>query len=67
MVCDTLLGCLRTHLDYGFTVNPIWIEANVPEEAIPYNLGYFIIVNLIMTAIISGIIIDTFSEMRSRS
>jgi len=67
MVCDTLLNCLRTHVDYGFTVNPIWDDPNVPTNAIAYNLGYFIIINLIMTAIISGIIIDTFSEMRSRS
>ena len=26
MHCTTLLNCLYTHFDYGFTVNPRWYE-----------------------------------------
>ena len=67
MACDSLLDCLRTHVDYGLTVNPFWNDGLVPASGIFFNFTYFIIINLIMTAIISGIIIDTFSEMRANS
>lgn len=67
MVCDNLKDCVRSHIDYGFTVNPIWIDDLVPGNAIVFNFSYFIIINLIMTAIISGIIIDSFSEMRAEN
>lgn len=67
MVCDTLLSCFRTHFDYGLTVNPFWNELDepVPLEGIPVNLSYFIIINLIITSVLSAIIIDTFSQLRA--
>lgn len=36
-----------------------------PTPALGYNFSYILIVNLIITAIISGIIIDTFSALRT--
>lgn len=65
MQCESLLACFRVHFDYGLTVNPFWIEEPVPVEGIPINLSYFIIINLIITSVISAIIIDTFSQLRS--
>lgn len=66
MVCDTLLDCLRTHIDYGLTINPIWNEDEVPVEAIVPNFLYFIIINLTMTAVITAIIMDTFAARRAK-
>lgn len=36
----------------------------VPTNLIAFNFMYVLIINLISTAIISGLIIDTFSQMR---
>jgi len=32
-----------------------------------FNLGYVILVNMVLGAIIAGLIIDTFSQMRSEN
>ena len=64
MVWDSLLSCFRTHVDYGLTVNAFWIEEPLPVEAIPFNMTYFIVINLILTSVISAIIIDTFIRLR---
>ena len=65
MDCSSLLNCVRTHLDYGFMAFPMWKSNVSPAWAAGYNLTYVLIVNLIITAIISGIIIDTFSALRT--
>ena len=59
--CETLINCFRSHIDYGFLAFPIWDSDLSPNRAAAYNFSYTMIVNLIITAIISGIIIDTFS------
>ena len=65
MDCTSLLNCVRTHLDYGLLLSPMWRSSVSPSWAAGYNLIYILIVNLIITAIISGIIIDTFSALRT--
>ncbi len=65
MDCSSLLRCLRSHLDYGFMAYPMWRDTVPPDWAAGYNLTYVLIVNLIITSIISGIIIDTFSALRT--
>lgn len=45
---------------------PVWSGLS-PVAAVGYNFTYMVIVNLIITAIISGIIIDTFSSLRTQS
>lgn len=42
------------------------VENPMPPEAIAFNFSYIVIVNLVITAVISGIIIDSFSEKRMR-
>ena len=67
MDCSTLLSCLRVHIDYGFTIPPIFNDGfpgPIPFEYEPFNFIYILFINLIVTAIISGIIIDTFAQMR---
>ena len=54
------------HIDYGLTINPIWNDDEVPVEGIPINFLYFIIINLIMTAVITAIIMDTFADNRRK-
>ena len=53
-------------MDYGFMAFPVWDEQPAPARAIIFNFGYVLIANLILTAIISGIIIDSFSEKRTK-
>ncbi len=64
MDCTSLINCFRTHLDYGFMAFPVWTGLS-PLPAVGYNFTYVILVNLIITSIISGIIIDTFSALRT--
>jgi len=64
--CQTLLECLVAHLDYGNRSAPVWPQG--PELswlALTFDYMYNLFVILILAAIISGIIIDTFSSMRS--
>ena len=66
MKCSSLVSCFRSHFDYGFVHPPIFYDSGpVPEEAIFFNFIYIITINLIVTAILSGIIIDTFADMRN--
>lgn len=64
MDCTSLINCFRIHLDYGFMAFPVWSGVS-PNAAAGYNFTYMVIVNLIITSIISGIIIDTFSALRT--
>ena len=64
LYCDKLVDCFRMHVDYGFVAMPFWDEnkdGGKPDGLLWYNLIYILVVNLILTAIISGIIIDTFA------
>jgi hypothetical protein len=64
MECDSLWDCVKTHFGYGLTINPIWEEDLIPWAEIPFNFTYFILINLILTAIIAAIIIDAFALER---
>lgn len=66
--CNSLNSCTRLHFDYGIMNSPgfsdtgsiknVWVEL--------FNFGYVFIVNIVLPGIVSGIIIDTFSELRSK-
>lgn len=66
MDCDDLLSCLRVHFDYGFVFPPVWNKVPIPVEGSIWNFFFNIFCNIILTAIISGIIIDTFGERREK-
>lgn len=66
MDCSTLLSCLRVHFDNGYVFPPVWKEVPIPAEAIAWNFMFNLFINIILTAIISGIIIDTFGERREK-
>jgi hypothetical protein len=82
VACQTMWDCLRIHMYYGLLYSPIWTKTmidtdaddvvidafhNVPDDAGLFVLSYTILVNLVLTAIVSGIIIDSFSEMRQKN
>lgn len=58
------MNCLRTHFNYGYTSSPVFDETPIPFTASIWNFLFVLTVNIILTAIISGIIIDTFGERR---
>ncbi|CAE8613787.1 unnamed protein product [Polarella glacialis] len=62
--CSTLLECLRAHFDYGFRSAPVWHSAKLTYTRFTFDYLYNLVVILIMAAIISGIIIDTFAELK---
>jgi len=63
--CATLLECLRDHFDYGFRSAPVWEDGPaLTTTRFLFDYLYNLIIILIMAAIISGIIIDTFAELR---
>jgi len=63
--CKSLIQCLLAHLDYGFRSGPVWGSPDLTLWKFLFDYIYNMIVILILAAIISGIIIDTFAEMRS--
>jgi len=64
--CSTLMECLRAHFDYGFRSAPVWGDADLDLSRFLFDYLYNLLVILIMAAIISGIIIDTFSELKEK-
>lgn len=66
MDCSNLLNCLRVHFDYGLVYQPVWYEVPVPASGILWTFLFNLFCNIILTAIISGIIIDTFGERREK-
>ena len=53
-----------------FRINKVWNDSEGPiktDLGRVFGFAYFFLVNLVITAIVSGIIIDTFSEMRTAS
>jgi hypothetical protein len=66
--CDTLMQCLQGHLDYGFRSAPVWFAFHGTTESLgmfAFNYAYNLLVILILAAVISGIIIDNFADMRT--
>ena len=52
------------HIDYGYTATPVWNENPVQTNAIVFNFTFVVLINMVISAVISGIIIDSFSEKR---
>ena len=63
--CSSLMECLLAHLDYGFRSGPVWKSAELSWWKFAFDYLYNLVVILILAAIISGIIIDTFANMRA--
>lgn len=63
--CSSLMECLLAHLDYGFRSGPVWSSAELTWWKFAFDYLYNLVVILILAAIISGIIIDTFANMRA--
>ena len=63
--CSSLMECLLAHLDYGFRSGPVWKSAQLSWWKFAFDYLYNLVVILILAAIISGIIIDTFANMRA--
>lgn len=65
--CESLLGCFKVSLDYGMRLSGgigDIMDHNI-EGRLILDLLYFVIVLVILLNIVFGIIIDTFSELRS--
>eukprot|EP00753_Platysulcus_tardus_P011780 PLAT3313.22.p1 GENE.PLAT3313.22~~PLAT3313.22.p1 ORF type:complete len:455 (+),score=258.94 PLAT3313.22:61-1425(+) len=64
--CNTLWQCLYGHLDYGWRGPPAWTEdpSELTFTRALFDWTYNVILILILVAIITGIIIDTFGELR---
>eukprot|EP00966_Prymnesium_polylepis_P328349 7384152-Prymnesium_polylepis.1 len=67
-----LMGFVRVHWDYGLREAPTFVDDDFmdpngqePWVGFTFNVVYNFFILLVMTAIVSGIIIDTFSEMRA--
>lgn len=58
---DTILLLSGVHLFLILDINP------VPTSGILWNFTFKLVVNVILVAIISGIIIDTFGEKRTKA
>jgi hypothetical protein len=65
--CYSLETCLRLHLDYGMLQSILWqYDHNIPTAiGEVYNFFLTFIMQIVIPGLISGIIIDTFSEMRN--
>jgi hypothetical protein len=63
--CENLLICLVAHIDYGFRSSPVWHNPYDTAAIFAFNYVYNLIVILILAAVISGIIIDNFADMRT--
>eukprot|EP00047_Mylnosiga_fluctuans_P017901 m.65315 g.65315 ORF g.65315 m.65315 type:complete len:2703 (-) comp7315_c0_seq2:81-8189(-) len=66
-VCSSdvpLLTCLRDSLYYGYQSSPLFLNSLSDFGALLFSLVYFISVVQIMAAVVSGIIIDSFGELR---
>lgn len=58
------MECLRAHFDYGFRSAPVWSGPKLTYTRFTFDYVYNLVIILIMAAIISGIIIDTFADLR---
>lgn len=64
--CSNLMECLKAHWDYGFRSAPVWHSDKLTWLRFTYDYFYNLAIILIMAAIISGIIIDTFTGLKER-
>ncbi|CAD8066638.1 unnamed protein product [Paramecium sonneborni] len=74
--CDSLLVCFLSTFDYAFKNNGGiggWFDGNFPQDPADYSYGRFffdqlnnILIQMISIQIFSGIIIDTFGELREQ-
>lgn len=75
-VCHTLKSCYFTTLNWGLRLGggiaELMTVADVESKSVNFygkllfDLGFFLLVNIISLNVIFGIIIDTFSELRTR-
>lgn len=75
-VCNTLKSCFFTILNLGLrngggiAESMLLTDINSPKHnfyfRVLFDIGFFIMVNIISLNIIFGIIIDTFAELRSK-
>lgn len=81
--CDNVVACFKLHLDYGLYNVPDWENDGYISPSLPfpflygtllarvlgtaYNVSYVILINLVLQSIISGLIIDTFSQLREEN
>ena len=78
--CSDLINCFRLHVDFGLADPPQWEErpfvsvGSGPVEVLfggligsLYNLSYVMIINLILQAVYSTLIMDTFGQMREEA
>eukprot|EP00854_Cymbomonas_tetramitiformis_P004572 gene4572-5599_t len=66
--CQSMWRCLKSHLSYGLRMGGGIgdIMTHELDERILFDLGFFLVVLIVMMNIIFGIIIDTFSEIRGQ-
>jgi len=65
----SLYEMFRVHVDYGLMASPEFetYPGPLPVDATVFNFIYILLINMFITAIISGIIIDTFGELRGNA
>jgi len=67
--CSNLLNCWRDHLDFGLRGPPFVSDDDAVNRTVwhwLYNVSWNIFITFVLVAIITGIIIDTFAELRSK-
>jgi len=67
--CSNLLNCWRDHLDFGLRGPPFVSDTDSMNRTFwhwLYNVSWNIFITFVLVAIITGIIIDTFAELRSK-
>jgi hypothetical protein len=65
--CSSLSSCFRYHLDFGVLQSVLWDSANhirTPGGEL-FNFAFTFVLQIVIPGLVSGIIIDSFSEMRS--
>jgi len=62
--CQTLWTCVENFAYHGFISTPIFSKDPLEIITPTFSMMYFLLINTIMVAIITGIIIETFTEMR---
>ena len=65
--CSSMASCFKAHVDFGWSGRPAWNKEATSGVPMLYNAVFFFLINVILIAVITGIIIDTFNEMRERN
>ncbi|GAB5356353.1 hypothetical protein AAMO2058_000283300 [Amorphochlora amoebiformis] len=61
--CGTLWSCVEKAVDLSFRNTPVFVQNPIPVISPTFDLVHFLLFT-ILVSIITGIIIDTFAEMR---